>query len=178
MPPAYPLFAASPQAERASLLPAFMFVFLVAMFVLTIFLRRGEKERLFNSWVMKIVAILVLISDAYVVYRIVNDVVQRQTGQHEIGPTTVWVSYLFLSVGPDRLHPVRGCPDAPAVAPGAPAHPGREAVLRAAAHPPSGEEGWRGHGLDAGTDPACAGRTGRSCAAGRTRRPVVTRGVR
>jgi nitrate/TMAO reductase-like tetraheme cytochrome c subunit len=94
-----PLFSASPQAERASLLPAFMFVFLFAMFVLTVFMRRHEKERLFNSWIMKVVATVVLISDVYVVYRIISDVVQRQTGQHEIGPTTVWVSYLFLSVG-------------------------------------------------------------------------------
>ena len=94
-----PVFSASPQAERASLLPAFMFVFLFAMFLLTVFMRRKEKERLFDSWIMKTVAILVLISDAYVVYKIVGDVVQQQTGQHEIGPTTVWVSYLFLSVG-------------------------------------------------------------------------------
>ena len=94
-----PEFSASPQAERASLLPAFMFLFLFLMFLITVFMHRREKERLFNSWIMRMVAILVLISDAYVVYRIIGDVVHQTTGQHEIGPTTVWVSYLFLSIG-------------------------------------------------------------------------------
>ncbi|HZK48677.1 MAG TPA: cytochrome c3 family protein, partial [Thermoleophilia bacterium] len=93
-----PEFSASPQAARASMIPVVLFAFLFALFMVSVFLRRHEKERFFSSVVLRIVAVAVVLSDAFVVYLIVNDVLREQTGHHEVGPTTVWVSYLLLSV--------------------------------------------------------------------------------
>ncbi len=93
-----PEFSASPAAARAGLLPVGLFAFLFALFMVAVFLRHGEKARFFSSFWLRGVAVLVLLSDVFVVYLIVSDVITEQTGRHEMGPTTVWVSYLFLSV--------------------------------------------------------------------------------
>lgn len=93
-----PEFAASPTAERASFIPMLLFFYLFALFMAAVILRGRDKERFFTSRALRIITVLVLISDAYVVYLIVSDVLLAKTGQHEIGPTTVWISYLLLSI--------------------------------------------------------------------------------
>ncbi|MHB8870057.1 MAG: cytochrome c3 family protein [Thermoleophilia bacterium] len=93
-----PEFSASPAAARASILPVALFAFLFALFMVAVFLKKSEKERFFSSLVLRVAAVAVLVSDAYVVYLIVGDVLLEQSGRHEVGPTTVWVSYLLLSV--------------------------------------------------------------------------------
>jgi nitrate/TMAO reductase-like tetraheme cytochrome c subunit len=93
-----PEFTASPQAARASLTPVLLFAFIFALFMAAVFLRRGEKERLFTSIYLRLAAVAVIITDAYVVFLIVRDVLLEESGHHEIGPTTVWVSYLLLSI--------------------------------------------------------------------------------
>ena len=93
-----PEFSASPAAARASLVPTLLFGFLFALFMVAVFLRRDEKERFFSSFVLRAAAIVVVLSDAFVVYLIVSDVLREETGHHEVGPTTVWVSYLLLSI--------------------------------------------------------------------------------
>ncbi|MHB9150384.1 MAG: cytochrome c3 family protein, partial [Thermoleophilia bacterium] len=93
-----PEFSASPAAARASLVPVMLFAFLFALFMVAVLLRRREKERFFSSMVLRVAAIAVVLSDVFVVYLIVSDVLREQTGHHEVGPTTVWVSYLLLSI--------------------------------------------------------------------------------
>jgi nitrate/TMAO reductase-like tetraheme cytochrome c subunit len=93
-----PEFSASPEAQRASTIPVLLFGFLFVLFMLAVFLRRGEKERLFTSIYLRLAAVAVLITDAFVVYLIVRDVLQEESGHHEIGPTTVYVTYLLLSI--------------------------------------------------------------------------------
>ena len=114
-----PEFAASPKAERASFVPMMLFFYLFGLFMVAVVLRGKDKERFFSSRVVWAIAVLVLISDAYIVYLIVSDVLVQKTGQHEIGPTTVWISYLLLSIAlvafllfegsllPNPLRPVR-----------------------------------------------------------------------
>jgi nitrate/TMAO reductase-like tetraheme cytochrome c subunit len=114
-----PEFAASPAAERASFVPMVLFFYLFGLFMVAVFLRGRDKERFFSSRALRAIAILVLISDVYIVYLIVSDVLVQKTGQHEIGPTTVWISYLLLSIAlvafllfeagllPHPLRPVR-----------------------------------------------------------------------
>jgi nitrate/TMAO reductase-like tetraheme cytochrome c subunit len=114
-----PEFAASPKAERASFVPMLLFFYLFGLFMVAVVLRGKDKERFFSSRALRVITILVLISDAYVVYLILSDVLVAKTGQHEIGPTTVWISYLLLSIAmvafllfegsllPNPLRPVR-----------------------------------------------------------------------
>lgn len=93
-----PEFSASPKAERASSIPMALFFYLFGLFMVSVFLRGRQKERFFSSLVLRIIGGLVVISDAYAVYLIVSDVLVQKTGQHEIGSTTVWASYLLLSI--------------------------------------------------------------------------------
>jgi hypothetical protein len=93
-----PEFSASPEAARASILPVLLFGFLFALFMVAVFLKKSEKERFFSSVFLRAAAVVVVLSDAYVVFLIVSDVLREQSGHHEVGPTTVWVSYLLLSV--------------------------------------------------------------------------------
>ena len=96
--PRVPEFSASPQAERASFIPMVLFFYLFALFMVSVFLKGRQKQRFFSSLVLRIIGGLVVISDAFVVYLIVSDVLVQKTGQSEIGSTTVWASYLLLSI--------------------------------------------------------------------------------
>lgn len=93
-----PEFAASPEAERASFVPVALWLFLFVLFLVSVFLHRREKERFFSSSAFRVIGALVVASDVYVVYLVVRDTFATETGQSEIGPTTVWISYLLLSV--------------------------------------------------------------------------------
>lgn len=93
-----PEFSASPQAERASFMPVALFALLFLLFLVAVFLKQREKERFFSSSGLRAVALVVLATDAYVVVRIIGDVLSETTGRHEITATTVWVSYLLLSI--------------------------------------------------------------------------------
>lgn len=93
-----PEFSASPRAEKVSFVPVALFVFLFVLFMTAVFLKGRSKERFFSRAVLRVFAVLIVISDAVVVYFIVSDVLTQKTGQHEIGPTTVWTSYLLLSI--------------------------------------------------------------------------------
>ncbi|MCL5942453.1 MAG: NapC/NirT family cytochrome c [Actinobacteria bacterium] len=117
-----PEFTASIAAEKASLFPVGLFFYLFVLFMVAVILRGRDKERFFSSLALRLIAVAVILSDAYVVYLIVRDVLHSQAGAHEIGPTTVWVSYLLLSVAmvglllfeagllPHPLRPVRFSP--------------------------------------------------------------------
>ncbi|MCZ7663555.1 MAG: NapC/NirT family cytochrome c [Thermoleophilia bacterium] len=93
-----PEFTASTAAARASLFPVGLFGFLFLLFMAAVILRGRDKERFFSSVALRLIAAAVVVSDAYVVYLIVRDVLHSEAGAHEIGPTTVWISYLLLSM--------------------------------------------------------------------------------
>ena len=93
-----PVFRLSTSAEQASGLPVGIFAVLFALLMLTVFLKTGERARVFSSrWVRGLI-VLIAISDVVVVYFIIRDTLVKETGSLEIGATTVWITYLILSI--------------------------------------------------------------------------------
>ncbi len=92
-----PEFRTSTAAQRASGLPlgilAVMGIFLVA----TVVLRPVNKARVFGSRWMQVVSVALAASDVFILYLIVRDTLIKETGSLEIGPTTVWITYLLVS---------------------------------------------------------------------------------
>ena len=93
-----PEFRVSAAAQRASGIPMAIFSVLVVLLLLTVFLKATKKTALFRSrWMMALVG-LVAISDVVVVYLIIRDTLVKESGSVEIGPTTVWITYLLVSI--------------------------------------------------------------------------------
>jgi nitrate/TMAO reductase-like tetraheme cytochrome c subunit len=93
-----PEFRVSAAAQRASGIPMAIFSVLVVLLLLTVFLKATRKTALFRSrWMMVLVG-LVAVSDVVVVYLIVRDTLVKESGSVEIGPTTVWITYLLVSI--------------------------------------------------------------------------------
>jgi hypothetical protein len=75
-----------------------IFSALVVLLLLTVFLKATNKTALFRSrWMMALVG-LVAVSDVVVVYLIIRDTLVKESGSVEIGPTTVWITYLLVSI--------------------------------------------------------------------------------
>lgn len=93
-----PEFRVSAAAQRASGIPMAIFAVLMVLFLLTVFLKATHKTALFRSrWMMALVG-LVAVSDLVVVYFIIRDTLVKESGSVEIGPTTVWITYLLVSI--------------------------------------------------------------------------------
>ncbi|MHB8870523.1 MAG: NapC/NirT family cytochrome c [Thermoleophilia bacterium] len=93
-----PEFRLSTAAEQASSFPVGIFAALFVLLMLTVFVKAGDRPRLFASKWIQGFAGLVALSDVAVVYIIIRDTLLRETGSQEIGPTTVWITYLLLSI--------------------------------------------------------------------------------
>ncbi|MBU2602948.1 MAG: NapC/NirT family cytochrome c [Actinobacteria bacterium] len=93
-----PEFRLSSAAETASGFPVGIFAVLFALLMLTAFLSSEVRARIFTSRWMQALVGLICLSDVVVVYFIIRDTLVRETGSQEIGATTVWITYLFLSV--------------------------------------------------------------------------------
>ena len=93
-----PTFRPSTAAQRASGLPLAIFALLFVLLILTVVLSRKDKRTLFTSRWMQVVVGLVALSDVYVVYLIIRDTLVRESGSVEIGPTTVYIAYLLVSI--------------------------------------------------------------------------------
>src|SRR5680860_495031 len=93
-----PGFRVSTAAQRASGVPLGIFAVMFILLMLAWILKTDDKEKLFSSrWIQGLVTLVVL-SDVYVVYLIVRDTLVRESGSVEIGPTTVWITYLLVSI--------------------------------------------------------------------------------
>jgi hypothetical protein len=93
-----PEFRPSLAAQQASAFPIGIFAVLFALLLLTVLLRERSKQGLFSSrWVQALIG-LIAASDVLVVYLIIRDTLVKETGSVEIGPTTVWITYLLLSI--------------------------------------------------------------------------------
>jgi hypothetical protein len=93
-----PEFRVSTTAKQASGLPLGILGITVLLLGLTVALRPHEKSNFFASrWMQGFVAVLAL-SDVVIVYLIIRDSLLRETGSQEIGPTTVWITYLLVSI--------------------------------------------------------------------------------
>ena len=93
-----PEFRLSTSAERASGLPVGIFAVLFILLMLTVFLMTNDRARFFTSkWVQGLL-VLIGLSDVVIVYLIIRDTLLKETGSLEIGATTVWVTYLLLSI--------------------------------------------------------------------------------
>ncbi|MCL5942773.1 MAG: NapC/NirT family cytochrome c [Actinobacteria bacterium] len=93
-----PVFRVSTAAEKASGLPLAIAALMFVLLMLTVFLKSKNKAALFSSRLMQAVVGLVALSDLVVVYLIVRDTLVKETGSVEIGPTTVWITYLLVSI--------------------------------------------------------------------------------
>ncbi|MHB9148946.1 MAG: NapC/NirT family cytochrome c [Thermoleophilia bacterium] len=93
-----PEFRLSTSAERASGLPVGIFAVLFALLMLTVFLKVDDRGRVFSSRWMQGLLVLIGLSDVVVVYFIIRDTLLKETGSVEIGATTVWITYLILSI--------------------------------------------------------------------------------
>jgi nitrate/TMAO reductase-like tetraheme cytochrome c subunit len=93
-----PEFRLSTAAEQASGLPVAIFAVLFALLMLTVFLRVDDKERLFKSKWIRGLLVVIGLTDVAIVYLIIRDTLLKETGSLEIGATTVWITYLLLSI--------------------------------------------------------------------------------
>ncbi|HZK48543.1 MAG TPA: NapC/NirT family cytochrome c, partial [Thermoleophilia bacterium] len=93
-----PEFRLSTSAEQASGLPVGIFAVLFALLMLTVFLKVDDRSRAFSSRWMQGLLVLIGLSDVVVVYFIIRDTLLKETGSLEIGATTVWITYLILSI--------------------------------------------------------------------------------
>ncbi|MCZ7664153.1 MAG: NapC/NirT family cytochrome c [Thermoleophilia bacterium] len=93
-----PEFRLSTAAEEASGLPLGIAGVMFLLLMLTVFLKSKEKAAVFSSRFMQALVALIALSDVVVVYLIVRDTLVKETGSVEIGPTTVWITYLLLSI--------------------------------------------------------------------------------
>lgn len=93
-----PDFRVSTTAQRASGVPLGIFAVMFVLLMLTVILRSEDKKKLFSSRWMQGLLTLIVASDVYVVYLIVRDTLVRESGSVEIGPTTVWIAYLLVSI--------------------------------------------------------------------------------
>jgi len=93
-----PEYRVSTAAQRASGLPLAAFALAFGLLLLTWLLRGRRKGRVFASRGMLAVAGLIALSDIVVVYLIVRDTLVSESGSVEIGPTTVWIAYLLVSI--------------------------------------------------------------------------------
>jgi nitrate/TMAO reductase-like tetraheme cytochrome c subunit len=93
-----PEFRVSTQAKQASGLPLGILGVTMLLFGITVALRPDEKRNFFTSRWMQIFVGALALSDVVIVYLIVRDSLLRETGSVEIGPTTVWITYLLVSI--------------------------------------------------------------------------------
>jgi cytochrome c nitrite reductase small subunit len=93
-----PDFRISTSAQHASGFPLGLGSVVFALLLLAGFLVGRRKVRLFASRWMLVLVGLVVASDVVVTYFLVRDTLGRRTGSVEIGPTTVWITYLLLSI--------------------------------------------------------------------------------
>jgi cytochrome c nitrite reductase small subunit len=93
-----PEFRLSTAAEQASGLPVAIFAVLFALLMLTVFLKVDDKERLFKSIWIRGLLVVIGLTDVAIVYLIIRDTLLKETGSLEIGATTVWITYLLLSI--------------------------------------------------------------------------------
>jgi len=68
-----------------------------ALLAATVVLRPENKARVFGSRWMQVVSVVLAASDVVILYLIVRDTLIKETGSLEIGPTTVWITYLLVS---------------------------------------------------------------------------------
>jgi NapC/NirT cytochrome c family, N-terminal region len=93
-----PEFRPSTAAQMASILPIAIFGLLFVLLILTVVLTHKDKRTLFTSRWMQAVVGLVALSDVYIVYLIIRDTLVKESGSSEIGPTTVYIAYLLVSI--------------------------------------------------------------------------------
>jgi len=92
-----PQFRTSTAAQRASGLPLGILAVMGALLAATVVLRPENKARVFGSRWMQVVSVVLAASDVVILYLIVRDTLIKETGSLEIGPTTVWITYLLVS---------------------------------------------------------------------------------
>lgn len=92
-----PEFRISTSAGRASGFPVGLGALVVLLMLMAAFLSGRRKVAFFRSRWMLALVVLVVVSDFYLVYVLLRDTLTRETGSVEIGPTTVWITYLLLS---------------------------------------------------------------------------------
>ncbi len=93
-----PEFRVSASAEAASWVPLGIWALMFLLLMLTVFLKATNKASAFRSRWMQIIVALVAVSDVVVVYLIIRDTLIKESGSLEIGPTTVWITYLLVSI--------------------------------------------------------------------------------
>lgn len=92
-----PEFRISTAAQRASGLPLGILAVMGVLLAATVVLRPGRKASVFGSRWMQVLSVVLAISDVVILYLIVRDTLIKETGSLEIGPTTVWITYLLVS---------------------------------------------------------------------------------
>lgn len=92
-----PEFAPSEQTRHDSRWPVLMLALVALMWSATL-LPSKARRYVYEGWIAVVAGTAVIISDVYVLLKVIAGVGETTTGAHEVGPTTLWVAYLMASL--------------------------------------------------------------------------------
>lgn len=92
-----PEFAPSSETKQESKWPIGMLILVAAMWSATL-LPSKARRFVYEGWIALLVGTAVVISDVYVLFKVIAGVGETTAGANEVGPTTLWVSYIMASL--------------------------------------------------------------------------------
>lgn len=95
--PSEPLFTATPQAQTDSAEPLGMFGLVIGVFLVALVPYPKVKRFIFEGWIATILATIVVLTDAYAMYKVIDQVIFTEAGSRNVGPVTLWIAYLLGS---------------------------------------------------------------------------------
>lgn len=92
-----PEFTPTNETQEASTAPLAMFGMVIGVLLVTLVPYPKVKRFIFEGWIAVILALAVLATDAYAIYRVMQVVGETTAGNRNIEPVTLWIAYLLLS---------------------------------------------------------------------------------
>lgn len=92
-----PMFTATAETQRDSAAPLSMFGLVIGIFLVTLVPYPRVKRFLFESWIALFLGAAVVATDIYAFVMVIQQVLDTSAGGREIGPVTLWITYLLAS---------------------------------------------------------------------------------